>query len=114
MIITLECLYLTSTILLVVVAAVSHVQTAVVTVAGLGVEVEDDVVGGDVPGADLTVGVLAVTTLTGGPAAPQECSRGPGHSVITSQGVRGSSRGARGPTRESGRPPGGQGQKINK
>ena len=71
MIITLECLYLTSTILLVVVAAVSHVQTAVVTVAGLGVEVEDDVVGVDVvPSADLTVGVLPLAALPGSPTAP--------------------------------------------
>ena len=90
MIITLECLYLTSTILLVVVAAVSHVQTAVVTVAGLGVEVEDDVVGVDVVSSvDLTVGVLPLAALPGSPTAPQQASTGSGgefdNQVILSQ-----------------------------
>ena len=64
--------------------AVSHVQTTVVAVAGLGVEVEDDVVGGDVVrGVDLTVGVLPVTTLAGGSAAAEKSSRRSGQTVIT-------------------------------
>ena len=66
---------LTSTVLLVVVTAVSHVQTPVVTVAGLGVEVEDDAVGVGVGGAHLTVGVLSLTAFPGRPAAPEESSR---------------------------------------
>merc|ERR1719490_610377 len=63
-----------STILLEVMAAVSHLHAAVVAVASLCVEVEDDAVGVGV-GAHLTVRVLSLTAFPGSPAAPQKSSR---------------------------------------
>jgi len=64
-----------STILLEVMAAVSHLHAAVVAVASLCVEVEDDAVGVGVGGAHLTVRVLSLTAFPGSPAAPQQTSR---------------------------------------
>ena len=49
-------------------AAVPHVQAPVVAVAGLTVQVKDDLVGVAVPEADLTVCVLALATLPCCPA----------------------------------------------
>ena len=61
----------------------AHLHAAVVAVAGLGVEVEDDAVAEALPaGADLAVRVLSLTTLPGCPTASQEANRGSG---VTSQ-----------------------------
>ena len=66
---------LTSTVILVVVAAVPHVEAAVVAVARLSAEVEDDV---GVAGVelDLAVRVLAVAAFLGRPAAAEVGERG--------------------------------------
>ena len=61
---------LTSTVILEVWTAVSHVETVVVTVAGLVLRVHDD--GVDVGLLDDTVGVLALAALLGGPAAAHQ------------------------------------------
>ena len=55
----------------------AHLHAAVVAVAGLGVEVEDDAVAEAVPGgAHLAVRVLALAAFPGCSAAPQEANRG--------------------------------------
>ena len=55
----------------------AHLHAAVVAVASLGVEVEDDAVAEALPaGADLAVRVLSLTALPGCPTASQEANRG--------------------------------------
>ena len=49
----------------------SHLHAAMVAVASLGVEVEDDAVGVGVGGVHLAVRVLSITAFLGRAAAPQ-------------------------------------------
>jgi len=64
-----------STILLEVMTAISHIHATVITVAGLGVEVQDDAVGVGVGGVHLAVSVLSLTAFPGSPAASEQSSR---------------------------------------
>merc|ERR1711902_479365 len=64
-----------STILLEVMTAISHIHATVITVAGLGVEVQDDAVGVGVGGVHLAVSVLSLTAFPGSPAASEQSCR---------------------------------------